>query len=70
MLMIISAIIAVRNPDNCHPHLVRLHDRLWTCGVEMCHLTDRLGQTHTHSLTHHMYTSHITVTYRLYFTLL
>lgn len=28
-LMIISAIIAVRNPDNCHPHLVRLHDRLW-----------------------------------------
>lgn len=37
--MLISAIIAVCNPDNCHPHLVRLHDRLWTCGAEMCPLT-------------------------------
>lgn len=34
-LIIISAIIAVCNPDNCHPHLVRLHDRLWTCGAQM-----------------------------------
>lgn len=48
-LMIISAIIAVRNPDNCHPHLVRLHDRLWTCGAEMCPLTDMHAHTHTHT---------------------
>jgi len=54
--MIISAIIAVRNPDNCHPHFVRLHDRLWTCGAEMCPLTDTL------SLMHHMHTCHIAVT--------
>lgn len=40
-LMLISAIIAVRNPDKCQPHLVRLHDRLWTCGAEMCPLTDK-----------------------------
>lgn len=49
--MIISAIIAVCNPDNCHPHLVRLHDRLWTCGVEMCPLTDT-PHKHTHPTWH------------------
>lgn len=56
-LMIISAIIAVCNPDKCHPQLVRLHDRLWTCGAEMCPLTDRRvhivhAETRTHSVWH------------------
>lgn len=33
--MLMSAIIAMCNPDNCHPHLVRLYDRLWACGNDV-----------------------------------
>ena len=61
-LMIISAIIAVCNPDNCHPHLVRLRDRLWTCGAEMCPPPPTHTHTHTHrhayNAMYHMCTSH------------
>lgn len=46
-LKIMSAIIVVHNPDNCHPHLVRLHERLWTCGAEMC----SVSHTHTNRRT-------------------
>ena len=62
--MIISAIIAVRNPDNCHPHLVRLHDRLWDM---WCRNVPPDRQTP--SITHHMSITVSHVSHIIYFSL-